>query len=123
MKVSKLLNLCLMLAMILAALSAPASVMAQEPATEAQPIATIEQDLLTALAEGPADFMVEMVAQADLSKAYDIKDWDARGWFVYNTLKATAEQSQAHARDYLDKVGLRYDSYFTGNEISFGPVT
>jgi hypothetical protein len=106
-----------MLAMILAALSAPASVMAQEPATEAQPIATIEQDLLTALAEGPADFMVEMVAQADLSKAYDIKDWDARGWFVYNTLKATAEQSQAHARDYLDKVGLRYDSYFTGNEI------
>ncbi|MFN2169375.1 MAG: S8 family serine peptidase, partial [Anaerolineae bacterium] len=57
------------------------------------------------------------VAQADLSEAYQIEDWSTRGWFVYNTLRTTAEQSQAQVKAYLDKAGLSYESYFNGNEV------
>ena len=37
-------------------------------------------------------FIIYMDAQADLSAAARIKDEDARGWFVYNTLKQQAER-------------------------------
>ncbi|HSJ57459.1 MAG TPA: S8 family serine peptidase, partial [Anaerolineae bacterium] len=114
MKLRKFFNLMFAALFVLSLL--PAAALAQdEPAT--QPVATIESELLDALAKGPADFVIEMAEKADLSKAYDIDDWDARGWFVYNALQETAERTQARAKVYLDEAGLRSESYFAGNEI------
>ena len=77
----------------------------------------IEPDLLEALAaEGTPDFVVRLVEQADLSPAYGM-DWDARGEFVYTTLRAVAERSQAGVKAYLDSRGLRYRSFIAGNEL------
>ncbi|MGD8398569.1 MAG: S8 family serine peptidase, partial [Anaerolineae bacterium] len=95
----------------------PAAAMAQEGATGTQPAATIEQDLLDALAEGPTGFWVEMAVQADLSKAYEIEDWEARGWYVYNTLRAVAEESQAPVIEFAEKQGLAYQSRFGSNAV------
>ncbi len=64
-----------------------------------------------------ADFIATMAEQADLSAAYDINDWNARGQYVYDTLRAVAERSQANAKDYLDKQGLRYQTFIAGNEL------
>jgi PKD repeat protein len=67
-------------------------------------------------ADGSADFVVVFAEQADLSPAYSM-DWDARGEFVYNTLKETAERSQVQAKAYLDEAGLTYRTFIAGNEL------
>jgi len=54
---------------------------------------------------GPADFIIRFSEQADLSPAYSM-DWEARGDFVYNTLRETADRSQANAKAILDMQGL-----------------
>jgi subtilisin family serine protease len=62
-------------------------------------------------------FIIYMDAQADLSAAARIKDEDARGWFVYNTLKQQAERTQAPLRAQLDAAGVAYQSYWGVNMI------
>ena len=57
-----------------------------------QPIQTsannkIEAGLATKLAAGSADYIVKFKEQADLTPAYKM-GWDARGQFVYDTLRA-----------------------------------
>ena len=89
------------------------------PVAAAQPPAAdkIEPRLLDRFtAEGTSDFTVYFVEQADLSAAYAM-DWDARGWYVYNTLTATAARAQARAQGHLDQQGLQYSSFFSGNEL------
>jgi subtilisin family serine protease len=44
---------------------------------------------------GPIRFMVVLAEQADLSAAASISDWSARGRFVYQRLRTTAQTSQA----------------------------
>ncbi|MEW6600999.1 MAG: S8 family serine peptidase [Nitrospirota bacterium] len=63
-----------------------------------------------------ADSIIEFEQKADLSAAYSM-DWDARGIYVVETLKRVAQESQAEAIRYLQAKGLRYESYFTSNEI------
>jgi serine protease AprX len=53
--------------------------------------------------------------QADLSQAYSMRDQDARGWYVYNALKATAERSQRAMRAALEATGVFYKSYWVAN--------
>jgi serine protease AprX len=62
-------------------------------------------------------FVVYMDAQADLSAAPSIKDEDARGWYVYRTLKQAAATSQAPLRQELDAAGVPYTSYWAVNMI------
>ncbi len=77
----------------------------------------IERALLERLlAEGQSDFIVRFAEQADLSAAYGM-DWNARGWYVYNTLTETAQRSQARAQATLDAQGVAYRSFFAGNEL------
>ncbi len=77
----------------------------------------IESALLERLsAEGQSDFIVRFGEQADLSAAYGM-DWNERGWYVYNTLTETAGRSQARAQAYLDAQGVRYRSFFAGNDL------
>jgi len=91
------------------------------PFAAAQPLRgsdKIEPALLDTLsAEGQADFVLVMAAQADLSAAPAIADWSARGWYVYDTLRAAARESQAAAQDYMSKRGLAFQSFFAGNEL------
>jgi len=66
--------------------------------------------------QSTADFLIEFTEQADLSPAYSM-DWDARGEFVYSTLKETAERIQANAKRTLDASGIKYQSFIAGNEL------
>jgi hypothetical protein len=77
-------------------------------------IETILIDKITA--DGSADFIVRFTVQADLSAAYSM-DWNARGEFVYNTLRETAEQGQATAKSTLNAQGLPYQTFIAGNEL------
>jgi subtilisin family serine protease len=65
---------------------------------------------------GSADFIVQFSEQADLSAAYSM-DWDARGEYVYNALRETAERSQAQAKVILDAAGLSYQTFINGNQL------
>ncbi|MHB8113775.1 MAG: S8 family serine peptidase [Bellilinea sp.] len=58
-----------------------------------------------------------MAEQADLSAAYAISDWNERGQYVVDTLKATAERSQKDAIGQLNRQGARFTSYFVSNVI------
>ena len=54
----------------------------------------VESEVVSALAVNTsADYIIVMDEQADLNAAYLIEDWDERGRYVYETLKATAERS------------------------------
>ena len=48
------------------------------------------------------DFLVYLPDQADLSAAYAITDWNARGRYVYETLVTHAEQTQQALRQWLN---------------------
>ena len=51
-------------------------------------------DALDAAPDGRATFFVYLKEQANLSPAYEIQDWQARGEFVYQTLLKTAQRTQ-----------------------------
>ncbi len=63
---------------------------------------------------GSADFIIHFNEQADLLPANSM-DWAARGEFVYNALRTTADRSQANARAILDAAGLKYQPFIIGN--------
>ena len=64
-----------------------------------------------------SSYVVELTQQADLSKAYSMKDQNARGWYVYRTLKQTAEKTQGPLKAMLDAQGVSYRSFWVANEI------
>ncbi len=91
---------------------------ATPPPTQRLLSQVVESEVLSALAENSsADYIIVMEEQADLSAAYLIEDWDERGRYVYETLKATAERSQAPVLEELDRRGVAYQSFIAGNEI------
>ena len=50
--------------------------------------------LLATTGGGSASVVIMLADQADVSAAYQMKDQDARGWFVYNTLTQHAARTQ-----------------------------
>jgi subtilisin family serine protease len=68
-------------------------------------------------ADGRADFLIYLRDQADLSAAYQIADWRARGAFVYETLRSYAEQTQSGLRAALDARLIRYRPLWIANAI------
>jgi subtilisin family serine protease len=83
-----------------------------------QSTSKISGDVLQATAGGEStQFIVFMEDQADLSAAYSMTDQDARGWYVYNTLKEHAEQTQAPVIDQLEASGVEYTSFWAANMI------
>lgn len=70
---------------------------------------------MAASPDGRARFLVVMKEQADLSAAYSIPDWTARGQYVYNTLKATMEASQADLRLELSARDISYKPVLVNN--------
>ncbi|NJK80228.1 MAG: S8 family serine peptidase [Chloroflexaceae bacterium] len=80
----------------------------------------VDPQIAQQLAESPngeAEFLVFLGDQPDLSQAYAIKDWSARGWYVYETLYKNAEQSQRELREWLDQEGLEYTPLWIANAL------
>jgi len=81
-------------------------------------IPRVEQKLLEELqANGSADFVIEMAEQADLSAAYGISDWNARGQYVVDALKAVADRSQKGVKGQLERQRARFNTYFASNVV------
>ena len=115
---SKVLALLLMVALFLdiAVNTSRANV---APAEAEQSLEKVETEVLEAIsAKGSSDFVIEMAEHADLKAAYAIKDWSERGWYVYNTLKEVADRTQKPIIQMLDQRGIKYQSFFAGNEIA-----
>jgi len=88
------------------------------PQPRLDPAAKIEQRLQQDLAGGKsASFIIVLDAQADLSPAYAMTNQDARGWYVYNTLKAEAARSQPALTSLLASEGVAYQSFWAANAI------
>jgi len=64
-----------------------------------------------------ASFAIQLKAQADVSLAYGIKNQDARGRYVYKTLRAEAARTQAPLKAMLDAQGVAYKSFWVANVI------
>src|SRR6266542_3484632 len=76
----------------------------------------IAPQVLAETAEGASASVVVFLAdQADVRAANDMKDQDARGWYVYDTLTQHAERTQAGLRSFLDSRGVGYQSYWAAN--------
>jgi PKD repeat protein len=91
------------------------------PADAAMPVPglpRIDPQLVQNLAaSGTADFVVVLSKQADLSAASTIKDWNARGEYVYNTLSDFANQNQVGLRSFLAARGANYTPLYIINAV------
>jgi serine protease AprX len=64
-----------------------------------------------------ASFVVQLSDQADLSAAYAMRDQNARGWYVYRTLRRHAARTQAPIRALLEARNASYTPYWAANVI------
>jgi serine protease AprX len=80
--------------------------------------AKIAAEVLADTAGGKsASVVIFLAEQADVSAAYGMKDQDARGWFVYNTLSQHAARTQADLLAFLTAQGVSYQSFWAANMI------
>ncbi len=80
--------------------------------------AVIAPEVLTRLeTRGRADIFVVLRQKPDLGRARDLVSKTAKGQFVFQSLRETADQSQAALRSYLSNHGIVYTSYFIANKI------
>ncbi len=63
------------------------------------------------------DYLIYFDEKADLSAAYEM-DWEARGWYVYDTLRAHADETQANVRKYLEEQDVEYEPFWVQNVIA-----
>ncbi len=64
-----------------------------------------------------ASVIIFLADQADVSAAYAIKDEDARGWFVYNTLTEHAGRTQSDLISFLLHRGVEYQAFWIANMV------
>src|SRR4051812_29680624 len=89
----------------------PAAVPAQQDTT-----GKIDKQVLKDTANGQTtSFIIMLAEQADVSAAYNMKDQDARGWYVYNTLRDHANKTQAPIRAILASAGAQYEAFWVAN--------
>jgi serine protease AprX len=68
-------------------------------------------------AEGQAEVLVVLRAQADLSGANALPTKEAKGRYVYEALRAVAEKTQGDLRASLEAQGIEYQSFYLVNAI------
>ncbi len=73
--------------------------------------------VLNQLNSGKADFFVTMAEQADLSRSDQLQTKEEKGAYVFQTLVATANRTQADLRAYLASQGVAYTSFYIVNTI------
>ncbi len=61
--------------------------------------------------------IIFLADQADVGAAYDMKDQDARGWYVYNTLTEHAALTQRDIKIFLTTRGIEFRSFWAANMI------
>src|ERR1700752_2304402 len=84
--------------------------------SQVTPGGKIAPDVLADTMDGhKASVVIFLVEQADVSAAYGMKDQDARGWFVYNTLTQHAARTQASLQAFLTSRGASYQSFWVAN--------
>jgi hypothetical protein len=90
------LGLIALIALSMTQINLPAAV-AQDSAGDVpaqKAVVEVEPELLARFnQEGKSGYLIYFHDKADLSAAYDM-DWEARGWYVYNTLTQAADQAQ-----------------------------
>ncbi len=87
-------------------------------ASSLAPGAKIAPEVLAETAGGQSASIVILLAdQADVSAAYAMKDQDARGWFIYNTLTQHAARTQIGLKTLLTERGVSYQSFWAANMI------
>jgi len=80
--------------------------------------AKIDRQVLDRIsAGGESDYFIWMVGQADLSAADQLQTKREKGFYVFDTLRATADRSQKGIRAELDARGIRYQSFYIANKI------
>ena len=80
------------------------------------PAAKIAPQVLADTTGGKSTEVVILLAdQADVSAAYAMKDQDARGWYVYNTLTQHAARTQVGVQAFLKAQGISYQSFWAAN--------
>jgi serine protease AprX len=62
-----------------------------------------------------ASVVILLAEQADVSAGYNMRDQEAQGWFVYNTLTQHAARTQIGLRNFLDSRGVAYRSFWAAN--------
>jgi subtilisin family serine protease len=68
-------------------------------------------------AQGSANFWIQFGQKANLRPAYHMHSWNARGQFVVDQLKSTANASQAGVRAYLRAQHVQFQSFWIWNAI------
>jgi subtilisin family serine protease len=77
----------------------------------------VEPELLNQIASDESSgYLIYFREKANLSEAYNL-DWEARGWYVMETLQAVAERSQTSVRSYLDSQRAVYQAFWIDNVI------
>jgi subtilisin family serine protease len=95
----------------------PPATPAAAAGTDAPPPVDVEPELEAALrAHGETALLIDFAERPDLSPAFAM-DWDARGRFVVDRLRATAERSQARVRAHLQARGVAFESFWIDNLI------
>lgn len=75
----------------------------------------VEPSLLTQWeADDTVGYLIYFRERPDLSAAYAM-NWTERGQFVMKTLQKTAGRAQTNVRAYLDKQGVKYQSFWIDN--------
>jgi subtilisin family serine protease len=107
-----------LLALIGFGVSSGTSVLAQSVRQNQEDGSKIAPQALAETADGAIASVVILLAdQADVSAAYEMKDQDARGWFVYNTLTQHAARTQVDLKAFLEAQGVSYQSFWAANMI------
>lgn len=90
----------------------PASIALEDP------LAKIEAQVLDELtAQGSTDYFIVMKEQADLEAAASLTTKAQKGEFVFNSLRATADRTQADLRATLDQQGVDYRAFYIANTL------
>ena len=109
------------LALVAFGIFSGASTLAQGPGQSGSSLAAsvkIAPEVLADTADGKnASIVIFLAEQADVSAAYGMKDQDARGWFVYNTLTQHAARTQAGLQVFLTAQGVSFQSFWAANMI------
>src|SRR4030095_8831764 len=63
-------------------------------------------------AQNETTFWVILREKADLSPAFGMRDWNARGLFVFQRLQAVANSSQAEIRALLQSRGVEHRPFW-----------
>jgi serine protease AprX len=77
----------------------------------------VDASVLRATADGKSQFLVYLDEQADLSGADALTSKRAKGRYVYDRLRATAQRTQAPLRAQLKSLGIRHESFWITNAI------